>query len=359
MDLADRQQRTAAAIRSQRTLLAKATVTDQYERHPERAQRYGPAGRARCEADAAYHLAYLAEALAAASPALFVEYLGWAKVLLANLHIPVEDLVDQMESLRRSMVQLLPPELAATACDYLDTAAHHLPQQPTDVDPFLDHNAPLGKEAAEYLAALLDGNREDALRIVNAAIDAGHGVRDIYLQIFQRTQHEIGRLWQTNRITVAQEHYCTAATQLIMSSLYPRIFGSPKIGRTLVVACVENELHEIGARIVADFFEIEGWDTWYLGANTPATGVVDTLVRRQAAVLGISATMTFHLPAVADLIGSVRATPACGRVFILVGGYPFNIDYKLWQRIGADGSAHDAGSAVALANELVSGTAGT
>ena len=70
-----------------------------------------------------------------------------------------------------------------------------------------------------------------------------------------------------NLLSVAQEHYCTAATQLVMSQLYPRIFSTERRGRTLVAARVADDLHEIGLRMVADFFEMEGWDTFYVGAT--------------------------------------------------------------------------------------------
>jgi len=355
MNAIERLHLTAAALQGQRTLVATATVTDHYQRHPQLAHRYGPAGRAKCEADAAYHLSYLAEAVAGSSPALFVEYLGWAKVLLTSLGVPAHDLVENLESMRRALVQILPPELAAVACEYLDAGLQQLPGMPTDLGACIADTQPLGTLAHRYLQALLDGERERARQLVTRAVDDGHDVRDIYLEVFQRTQYEVGRLWQTNRISVAQEHYCTAATQLIMSSLYPRIFSSTKTGRTLVAVCVEGDLHEIGARIVADFFEMEGWDTFYLGANTPTRGVVEAVIRHAADVLGISATMTFHVRAVAEVIRTVRASEACRRVRILVGGYPFNVDRELWRRVGADGSAHDARAAVALANRLVDG----
>ena len=178
-------------------------------------------------------------------------------------------------------------------------------------------------------------------------------MKDIYLQVFQRSQYEIGRLWQMNKLTVAQEHYCSAATQLIMSLLYPRIFDTKKIGRTLVAACVQGDLHEIGIRVVSDFFEIEGWDTFYLGANTPTSGILDTLAQRRAHVLALSATMTFHVRAVAEVIRAVRGAAASRKVKILVGGYPFNVAPTLWQAVGADAYAPSAGQAVSVANRLV------
>ena len=140
-------------------------------------------------------------------------------------------------------------------------------------------SSPWGATRA-YLEALLGGDRQTASRLLLDAVESGTPLKDIY-QVFQRSQYEIGRLWQMNKITVAQEHYCSAATQLIMSLLYPRVFNTERIGRTLVAACVQGDLHEIGMRIVANFFELEGWGTSYLGANMPTSGIVDALVQRR------------------------------------------------------------------------------
>ena len=141
-----------------------------------------------------------------------------------------------------------------------------------------------------------------------------------------------------------------------MSQLYPQIFASAKNGRTLIATCVAGDLHEIGVRMVADFFEMEGWNTFYLGANTPHASVVATIVERQANVLAISATISYHVEAVRDLICAVRQHPVGGQVRILVGGYPFNCDPDLWRNVGADGSASDAQQAIVLAHQLVKGS---
>jgi methanogenic corrinoid protein MtbC1 len=97
-----------------------------------------------------------------------------------------------------------------------------------------------------YLDALLAGDRLAAGRIILQAAEQGAAIKDIYLGVFQRSQRELGRLWQTNQISVAQEHYCTAATQLIMSQFYPAIFAVAKKGPRLVATCVGGELHELG-----------------------------------------------------------------------------------------------------------------
>jgi methanogenic corrinoid protein MtbC1 len=211
--------------------------------------------------------------------------------------------------------------------------------------------------ARQYLDALLRGDRRTACELVLNAVGQGTSAKDVYLQLFQPTQHEIGRLWQMNRITVAQEHYCTAATQLIMSQLYPHVFATERIGRRLVATCVGDELHELGVRMVADLFELEGWDTYYLGANAPADTILQAVEAQRVDVLAISATMTFHVREVAALIDRVRRHEASRDVTILVGGYPFNVAPGLWQEVGADGYARDAEQAVMLAQRLVGGTA--
>jgi MerR family transcriptional regulator, light-induced transcriptional regulator len=56
---------------------------------------------------------------------------------------------------------------------------------------------------------------------------------------------------------------------------------------------------------------------------------------------------------VRETIRRVRASAQGPDVLILVGGYPFNIDRDLWRKIGADGNAEDAASALQLAGELL------
>lgn len=151
-----------------------------------------------------------------------------------------------------------------------------------------------------------------------------------------------------NRISVAQEHYCTAITQSIRSRLYPLILQNRRASRTFIGASVAGELHEIGIRMVSEFLEMDGWDTHYMGANTPAKGIISTAIDRQASVIGISATMTYHLGHVRDLIRQIRQEPRCGRMHVVVGGYAFNLSPKAWVHTGADGFATDAVEASSL-----------
>jgi len=330
-------------LREMQGEVASALVERQFAAHPELTARYGPAGREKCLQDANYHLSFLADAMNVGNPALFVDYVGWAKVMLGKRGVAAEDLIQHLALTGAAIGDCLGGAAAALAQEYLDVA----------VATGMVAEAPLAALARGYLDALLRGERRRASVMILDAVAAGTPVKDIYLHVFQPGQHEVGRLWQVNQISVAQEHYCTAATQLVMSQLYPYLFAGDRTRGTMVAACVSGDLHEIGLRMVADFFELDGWNTFYLGASMPATAVVDTIVERGADVLAISATITAHLRAVADLVARVRAAPGCGSVKIIVGGRPFAAHLDLWKTMGADGCAADAQSAITLANQLV------
>lgn len=220
------------------------------------------------------------------------------------------------------------------------------------VESFTDDDNPLLELARQYLDALLRGDRQSARRYIMDGVDQGVTIKDIYLDVFQCVQRKIGQLWQTNKITIVQEHYSTATTQLIMAQLYPQIISSTQNGRKIMVACVSGELHEIGARMVADFLEMDGWDAYYVGANTPAMGILEALVKHDSGILALSATMIGHVSKVREMISLVRSSEQGQGIKIMVGGYPFNIETNLWRQVGADAFALDAQDAVYVANKL-------
>lgn len=230
---------------------------------------------------------------------------------------------------------------------------------PAEHGPPLDGSSPeagleLNALARRYLGALLAARRHDAVRGVLGPIERGElGIRELYLGVFEPVLYEVGRLWQAGELTVAEEHFVSAATQLVMSQLYPRIFATARRGSTMVAACVGAELHEIGLRMVADFLELDGWDTYYLGANMPPEAIARAVRERGAELLALSATLHEHEAKTREVIRLVRAEPALRGVRVLVGGGAFRGRPEFCRSIGADGFAADAAGAAALAASLV------
>jgi len=139
---------------------------------------------------------------------------------------------------------------------------------------------------------------------------------------------------------------------MIMSQLYPYIFNSDRIGKRMVAASVDTNMHDIGIRMVADFFEMAGWDTYYLGGNTPPEAIIEALEINQPHLLALSATISQQIGMLQSTIERIHERSAFKALKIIVGGHPFNIVHDLWQRVGADGCAKSAEEAVQLAQQL-------
>ena len=173
-----------------------------------------------------------------------------------------------------------------------------------------------------YLEAQLAGDRHEAVRLLyEEGLRAGVPVQTLRLDVIQRAQYEIGRLWQENRISVADEHLATAISQLAMARLYPEAPRAPGLGRTVALACVEGELHDMGVRVAADMLEMEGLSVQCLGASVPTEHLVARMLADRPDALLLSATMTFNLPALRSAVEAVRkAVPGLP---VLAGGFAF------------------------------------
>lgn len=204
-----------------------------------------------------------------------------------------------------------------------------------------------GDTAGEFLDAIVAGSRRRAFEVADAALAGGMGIRALYLDVFQPALREIGRLWQQNRITVADEHLATAITQAAMARLYERLFAAAAgHGPSMIAACAEGERHEVGLRMVCDILELEGWDTVFLGAAVPTPDLVRLICERKPEVVALSASIGPNVPGVETAIRSIREKCGNEPPLIVVGGRPFTADPELAARIGADFAAGDAADAV-------------
>ncbi len=349
---------TGSAIYASLDVIAEKAIDVQYSRQPELLSIYGEKGKDLSIKDTKYHLQYLSEALCFSSKSLFSSYIIWARILLENLQIPLKYVKTNLEIIKETILKEplsygLTPEQTILAGQYLDAGIKELEKDLIPEPSFLTEDADTGKIAKQYLTYHLDGERNKAFEMILRVIDEGVPIEKIYMEVIQPSQYEIGRLWHIHQASVAQEHYVTASSQLIMSQLYQNIISQNKKGKSLVATCVGSELHEMGVRMVADLFELDGWDTYYLGANMPSSSIIEIMKQTNSRLLVLSATLPLHVHKVKALIKEIKNDSLCKDMKIMVGGYPFNIDKQLWEKVGADMYAPDAKTAVRVANQLI------
>lgn len=214
----------------------------------------------------------------------------------------------------------------------------------SDGAPFAAGTADLGEVRRRYLEHLLAPDARGAWEEVAAALDGGARAARVYLEVLTPAMVEIGSLWETARIGVAQEHLATQITQTVLARLAPSLEDAASAfagdrRRQAIVAGTPGELHGIGARMVADFLEASGWDVLLLGPDTPVGEIVALTAERAPDVVALSTSLSFNLLAAGRVFARLRdlAAPpllvAGGRAYegqadraLLAGADVFAID---------------------------------
>ena len=344
--------RIAAAIRAVRAAVAVEVTNEFLIRHPEWPARYGDRARQFGIEDAGYHQDFLAAAIESGEVEAFGKYGAWAAGMLMARHIEPSFLAENLNQIGHALRVRLPAPDGDIATSFISSGIERCLSGAAKTEP-AQPLGQFGELTTLYTDAAIRGYRRPALNLLLEAVRQGHPVIDIYSDVLQTAMYRIGRLWEENKITVAQEHMATAITQFVIGHLYPLIDREVGFRGKLVLTGVQGEFHQVGALMVADVLEAAGWDVRFLGTDTPINGVLGAIEEHEAGLFGISATMLFNLSSVSRLVDSVRAKFG-HQIRIMLGGGAFRSVPLLYKEFGADGCGLDLPAAVALANDLLS-----
>jgi methanogenic corrinoid protein MtbC1 len=205
----------------------------------------------------------------------------------------------------------------------------------------------------QFQVALAAGARREALEIVpDEALWLDVPAPAVYLEVVQASLYEIGRLWQEGRITIAQEHVATEIARQALAQLRLHLPSTSSNGKRVVVACVEGELHDLGALMTADFLEMAGFEVSYLGANVPTASLTELVRHRPPHLLALSATAPSSVATLRRAVAAVRRVSE-GGVPLAVGGQVFRHRPELARQLAADVHARDARAATTAIHRLL------
>lgn len=294
--------------------------------------------------DIKWFLLFVEEAYNLNSVKLFENFMHWCYETFENYNLGR----DSVDVVFEAMKDVLDSNGYKDIVEFLDQVNSN-----ASVSDYEIEGDYLLEEQQQFIKYILDTQRQTAFDYIHDLIDKGVSIEDIYLYVFQRTLYEIGDLWQKSEITVAQEHYSIIVIQFIMTSLYEKIFDGKIKDKKLLAFSIGEELHEVGIRMIADIFEMNGWDTEYLGANLPVDAVLQFIKDNEPDLVAMSVTMPYHLNAMKKIIEAIRNEPSLAHIKILVGGRPFNQDEELYQKVGADAYSTTIKGALEIGEELL------
>jgi MerR family transcriptional regulator, light-induced transcriptional regulator len=309
-----------------------------------------------CRQETDWLLDSLMAALDTGSTASFLREVRWMRGMLASRGLPRTAVTSQLQLLASAIGRVMPPGVAGPAIGVLEACYDEPERSAIDrrIRPRREQDSEVAEELARlrerFLEAALDGRRADALAVIRDAMQ-GYEPMDVCLAIIQEGLREVGHLWETNRITIAEEHLVTYITQHVLFGLDAKPWERAVHGGRAVLCAAEGERHQIGIHLLSDGLESIGWSVRFVGGDVPPADVTAAVRRTGAHLLCISATLFANLPRVRQLIDRLRDGESRA-ITVMVGGGAFELDADLVNAVGADLTASDLRSAMALADEL-------
>ncbi len=199
--------------------------------------------------------------------------------------------------------------------------------------------------------AVVKGDRNEAKRLTQAAIDAGMGPQEIVEGGLVPGMGIVGEKFKKNEIFVPEMLIAARAMKEAMAMLEPLLVKAgikPKY--TAVIGTVQGDLHDIGKNLVATMLKGANFGVVDLGTNVTPEKFVAAAKDSNAQIIGLSALLTTTMPAMKNTIAALKSA-GLGNVKVMIGGAP--VTQQFADEIGADGFAPDAASAVDLAHSLV------
>lgn len=170
----------------------------------------------------------------------------------------------------------------------------------------------------DYVTALVQGNRRRCQEILRECLRQSTPAKSIYLDLIQASLYEVGARWERTEISVATEHLATSITEGLLNLIFTTLEPAASVGRSVVVAGLSPDLHQIGSRIIADMFEAKGWDSHYVGGNTKTQQLLDILAEKRPDFVALSMTINFNVGSLEQVIEAVRRTHP--GLEIIIGG---------------------------------------
>lgn len=194
----------------------------------------------------------------------------------------------------------------------------------------------------EFLSALDREDKERAVRLVVELLDEGKvGIVQLYDELLAPSLNEWECAETDGDLCVWKEHVRSSIVRTILEVVYPYVLrerdakGVPRRGVSVAVLCPPDELHEIGPRMVADFFTLSGYDVTFVGANTPIDDFIEGVGHLRPRYVAIGVTNYYNLVALRRAVERIRGRLPEGTE-VIVGGSAFASNPGLAQEMGAD-----------------------
>ncbi len=199
--------------------------------------------------------------------------------------------------------------------------------------------------------AVLKGSKGTILDEVKKALDDGIKPDAIINDYLIAAINEVGDLFDKKKYFLPQLIGSANTMKKAIDYLEPMLERREDAGQmpTLVIATVEGDIHDIGKNLVVLMLKNYGYNVIDMGKDVPCEDIVDTAIREDAAIIGLSALMTTTMMRMQDVVELCKEKGCKSKV--IIGGACITQSFA--DEIGADGYSKDAAECVKLVERLL------
>lgn len=208
-------------------------------------------------------------------------------------------------------------------------------------------------DLASLKQAVIDGNKNKVLEIVQAAVDEGVDAQSILTDHMIPGMLEVGDLMAEGEYFIPEVLRSAKAMNFALEILEPLLVGDTReTAGYVVIGSVKGDIHDIGKNLVGMLLKGNGFIVNDLGVDVSTETFIEAVQAKEGTVLlGMSALITPVLDEMEIVMQALQDAGLRDRVKVMVGGAPITEEFA--EEIGADGTAKDAAAAVTLAKRLV------
>jgi 5-methyltetrahydrofolate--homocysteine methyltransferase len=205
-------------------------------------------------------------------------------------------------------------------------------------------------DLTQLAEAIIKGDQNTAVKVTTDALAEGVAAKTILHDGLIAGMDVIGGRFKKNEVYIPEVLIAARAMKSAMEILEPALAkaGVKPIGKFLLCT-VQGDLHDIGKNLVGMMLKGAGFEVVDLGVDVAAEKIIEQAKSSGANLIGLSALLTTTMPAMEKIVTALKDagvdTP------IMVGGAPVTQAYA--DKIGANGYAGDAASAVDIAKKLI------
>jgi len=199
---------------------------------------------------------------------------------------------------------------------------------------------------------LIEGDEKKLTSLAQSALDEGVSAKEILEKGLMAGMDIVGEKMESEDMFIPEVLRSAKSMSAVIDTLKPLLAeGDIVTAGKVVIGTVKGDLHDIGKNLVAMMLESAGFEVYNLGADILPDKYVEEIKDKNADILCLSALLTTTMPMMKATIDALSKSGLREQVKVMIGGAPVTQDFA--DQIGADGYAHDAGSATRLAKALL------